>query len=135
VQKLLYAILITKCKLLHYFESHLACVVISHGLREIIGNCLTTGRIVEWDLELMGLDITHVPQMAIKSQVLAVFVAEWTDTTTAYPGDLGALDHVLQRLLHPQWGGGRHRSDFPQGGLTPLCDLAIFPCDKQRGKI
>jgi hypothetical protein len=32
VQKLLYAILITKCKLLHYFESHLICVVTSFGL-------------------------------------------------------------------------------------------------------
>jgi hypothetical protein len=33
VQKLLYAILIMKHKLLHYFESHLIHVVTSHGLR------------------------------------------------------------------------------------------------------
>jgi hypothetical protein len=56
-----------KCKLLHYFKSHLICVVTSFGLCEIIRNHLSTGRITKWALELMELDITYVPQMAIKS--------------------------------------------------------------------
>jgi hypothetical protein len=50
-------------------------VVTSHGLGETIGNLLDTGRIAKWALELMGLDITYVPQMAIKSQALADFMA------------------------------------------------------------
>jgi hypothetical protein len=61
VQKLLYAILITKCKLLHYFEGHHIHVVTLHGLGEIIGNCLTIERIAKWALELVGLDITCPP--------------------------------------------------------------------------
>jgi hypothetical protein len=61
VQKLLYVILIMKRKLLHYFESHLIHVETAFGLREIVGNCLTTGRIAKWALELMGLDMTNVP--------------------------------------------------------------------------
>jgi hypothetical protein len=44
VQKLLYAILIMKRKLPHYFESHPIWVVTSFGLREIIENRLTMGR-------------------------------------------------------------------------------------------
>jgi hypothetical protein len=80
VQNLLCAILITTHKLLHYFEIHPICVVISFGLGEIIRNCLTTGRIAKWALELMGLDITNMPQTAIKSQTLADFVAEWIET-------------------------------------------------------
>jgi hypothetical protein len=47
VQKLLYAVLITNLKLLHYFESHPIQVVTSFGLREIIGNSLTVGRIAK----------------------------------------------------------------------------------------
>jgi hypothetical protein len=80
VQKLLYAILITKHKLLHYFERHPICVVTSFGLREVVGNRLTTGRIAKWALELKGLDITYVPQTVIISQALTDFVAEWTET-------------------------------------------------------
>jgi hypothetical protein len=80
VQKLLYVILIMKRKLLHYFKSHPICVVTSYGLREIIGNRLTTGRIAKWTLELMGLDITYAPQIAIKSQALVDFMVDWTET-------------------------------------------------------
>jgi hypothetical protein len=72
--------LITKCKLLHYFESHPIHVITSYGLGEIIGNCLTTERIVKWTLELMGLDITYAPQTVIKFQALADFMAEWIET-------------------------------------------------------
>jgi hypothetical protein len=55
-------------------------VVTSLGLREIVGNRLTTGRIVKWALKLTGLNITYVLQMAIKSQALADFIAKWTET-------------------------------------------------------
>jgi hypothetical protein len=85
VQKLLYAMLIAKHKVLHYFNRHLIRVVTSFGLEEIVGNCLTTGRIAKWALELMGLDITYVPQTMIKSQALADFVAEWAETQQLAP--------------------------------------------------
>jgi hypothetical protein len=80
LQNLLYVILITKRKLLHYFESHPIRLITSYRLREIIGNCLATGRITMWALELMGLDKPYVPQTAIKYQALVYFVAEWTET-------------------------------------------------------
>jgi hypothetical protein len=55
-----------KRKLLHYFESHPICVVTSFVLGEGVGNRLATGRITKWALELMGLDMTYVPQTVIK---------------------------------------------------------------------
>src|SRR5579859_1093294 len=79
VQKLLYTILITKRKLLHYFEGHRIIVVSSALLGEIVHNRDASGRITKWALELMGHDILYAPRTAIKSQVLADFVAEWTE--------------------------------------------------------
>jgi hypothetical protein len=69
-----------KHKLLHYFKSHPIRVITLFGLREMIRNRLTTGRIATWALKLMGLDIAYVPQTAIKSLALADFLAEWTET-------------------------------------------------------
>jgi hypothetical protein len=48
-------------------------VVTSFGLREIVRNHLTMGRIAKWALMLMAIDITYVPQIAIKSQALIDF--------------------------------------------------------------
>ena len=79
IQKLLYAILITKRKLCHYFESHMVTVVTSFPLSEVVQNQDARGRITKWALELMGQGISYAPQRAIKSQVLADFIAEWTE--------------------------------------------------------
>jgi ribonuclease HI len=38
------------------------------------------GRIAKWSVELMGEMLAYAPHKAIKSQILADFVAEWTDT-------------------------------------------------------
>ena len=39
-----------------------------------------SGRIAKWAMETMGETISFAPRKAIKSQVLADFVAEWVDT-------------------------------------------------------
>jgi hypothetical protein len=48
-------------------------------LGEIIRNPNAAGRIAKWSVELMGETLAYAPRKAIKSQILADFVAEWTD--------------------------------------------------------
>jgi ribonuclease HI len=55
-------------------------VVSSFPLREIIQSREASGRIAKWAVELMGETLSFAPRKAIKSQVLADFLAEWTDT-------------------------------------------------------
>ena len=59
IQKLLYAVLITKRKLRHYFGSHPVTVVTSFPLGEVIHSQDTTGRTTKWVLELMDQGITY----------------------------------------------------------------------------
>jgi hypothetical protein len=76
IQKLLYAVILTRRKLRHYFESHPVTVVSSFPLGEIIQCREASGRIAKWAVELMGETISFAPRKAIKSQVLADFLAE-----------------------------------------------------------
>jgi hypothetical protein len=60
-------------------------VVSSFPLKEIIRNSDAAGRIAKWSVELMGETLTYALRKAIKSQILADFVAEWTDTQLLPP--------------------------------------------------
>jgi ribonuclease HI len=80
IWKLLYAVILTRRKLRHYFESHSVTVVSSFPLGEIIQCREASGRIAKWAVKLMGETISFAPRKAIKSQVLTDFLAEWVDT-------------------------------------------------------
>jgi ribonuclease HI len=85
VQKVLYAVVLARRKLRHYFEAHPVTVVSSFPLGEIIRNPDAAGRIAKWSAELMGETLAYAPRKAIKSQILADFVVEWTDTQLPPP--------------------------------------------------
>ena len=52
VQKLLYALLITSCKLCHYFDEHKVTVVSDFPLGDVFYNRDATGCISKWSVEL-----------------------------------------------------------------------------------
>jgi ribonuclease HI len=85
IQKLLYAVVLARRKLRHYFEVHPVMVVSLFPLGEIIRNPDAAGRIAKWSVELMGETLAYAPRKVIKSQILADFVAEWMDTQLPPP--------------------------------------------------
>ena len=50
----------------------------------------------KWDIELLPFDITYKPRRAIKSQVLADFVAEWTEAEL--PKEYGAYSNWIMHF-------------------------------------
>jgi hypothetical protein len=84
-QKLLYALLITSRKLRHYLQAHKIVVPSSFPLGEIIRNRDANGRIVKWSVELGEFEIEFCPRQAIKSQILADFLCEWTEIQMPLP--------------------------------------------------
>jgi hypothetical protein len=69
-------------KLRHYFEAFKVRVTLDRGLGELFRNLEASVRIAKWAAELFGYHITFEPRTAIKSQVLADFVVDWTVPTT-----------------------------------------------------
>ena len=61
IQKLLYAVILPRRKLRHYFEAHPVTVVSSFPLGEIARNREAEGRIAKWSVELMGETLTYAP--------------------------------------------------------------------------
>jgi hypothetical protein len=76
--KLFYAVLVASRKLRHYFQAHRVVVVTSFPLRAILHNSNATGNIAKWAAELAEFQLDFQPRHAIKSQVLADFIVEWT---------------------------------------------------------
>jgi ribonuclease HI len=76
--KLLYDVLVASRKLRHYFHAHRVVVVTSFPLRAILYNSNVTGNITKLAVELAEFQLDFQPRHAIKSQVLADFIVEWT---------------------------------------------------------
>ena len=88
MHKLIYAILIASRKLRHYFQAHRVVVVTSYPLRAILHNSNATGNIAKWAAELAEFQLDFQPRHAVKSQILADFIAEWTPS----PSNSGGPD-------------------------------------------
>jgi hypothetical protein len=80
----------------HYFQTHKIKVVSSFPLKEILRIRDTVGNIVKWSVELGEFDLEFCPRQAIKSQILADFISEWTDTQQP------PLEDVLRWFLEPR---------------------------------
>ncbi|KAJ9560505.1 hypothetical protein OSB04_005665 [Centaurea solstitialis] len=78
MEKLLLGLVTAAKKLRHYFESHHIIVVTNYPLKTVLRKPELTGRLAKWSIYLSGFDIEFKPKKAIKSQVLADFVAEFS---------------------------------------------------------
>ena len=68
-------------KLWHYFQNFKIKVPTSYPLRDMFENREASGRIGKWATQLAAHTIDFVPRSAIKSQVLADFITDWTPAT------------------------------------------------------
>src|SRR6266540_823315 len=61
IQKILYAVLITSRKLVHYFQAHPISVVTSFLIGDILHNQDATGRITKWAVEVGSFELSFQP--------------------------------------------------------------------------
>jgi hypothetical protein len=81
LEKIAYAVIMAARKLRHYFEGHRIRVITNQSLNDLFANKEASTRIIKWGAELSEYIIDFERRSAIKSQVLADFVVDWTSPT------------------------------------------------------
>ena len=81
LEKLLLALVTSSRKLRHYFLAHRIEVPTVHPLASVLRKEDLSGRVAAWSVELGEYDLHFVPRTAVKGQVLADFVAEFSSNT------------------------------------------------------
>ena len=88
MKKLAFVLVTAAHKLKPYFQAHTVVVLTNRPLRRVMSNPDATGRLALWAIELSKFDIQYHPRTAIKGQVVADFIAEFTHNE-----DKGAEEH------------------------------------------
>ncbi|XP_013607985.1 PREDICTED: uncharacterized protein LOC106314700 [Brassica oleracea var. oleracea] len=78
LEKLALALIVAARKLQPYYQAHPIVVVTSFPVKLVLHKPEVSGRLAKWAVELAEYDVIFRPATAIKSQVLADFVAEFS---------------------------------------------------------
>jgi hypothetical protein len=84
LEKIAYAIIMAARKLRHHFEGHRIRVITNHPLNDLFANREASTRIIKWGAELSEYVVDFERRSAIKSQVLADFVVDWTSPIQSF---------------------------------------------------
>ena len=83
MEKLILALVTEARKLRPYFQAHTIEVPTKYPMKQVLHKPETSGRLMKWAIEVSEFDIRYKPKTAIKGQVLADFVMEFTSAEPA----------------------------------------------------
>ena len=78
MEKLILALVTTSRKLRPYFQAHTVEIPTEYPMKQILHKLETSGRLIKWVIELSEFNIRYKPRTAIKGQILADFIMEFT---------------------------------------------------------
>jgi hypothetical protein len=114
MEKIAYAVIMAARKLRHYFEGHRIRVITNQPLSDLFANREASTRIINWGAELSEYVVDFERRSAIKSQVLADFVVDWTSLLYGPPW-AHYLGGYQDRLLGGPLGVPDLRCTTPNG--------------------
>ena len=109
MEKLILALVTAARKLRPYFQVHTIEVPTEYPMKQVLHKPETSGRLMKWALELSEFDIRYKQKTAIKGQVLADFIMEFTPVElaedTRAPPDLPISKLFVDRAANAQGSG------------------------------
>ena len=78
MEKLALALITTARKLKPYFQAHIIVVLTDQPLKKAMCSPEAAGRMALWAIELSEFNVQYRPRTAIKGQVVADFITEYT---------------------------------------------------------
>ena len=108
MEKLAFTLVTAAQKLKPYFQVHTMIVVTDKPLQRAMSSPEAARRMVLWAIKLSEFDIQYQPHMAIKGQVIADFITEFT-----FAEDQGVEET-------PQWSIHTDRSSNEQVGVASV---------------
>ena len=83
MENLILALVTAARKLRPYFQAHTIEIPTEYPMKQVLHKPETSGRLMKWAIELSEFDIRYKPKTAIKGQVLADFIMEFTSAEPA----------------------------------------------------
>ena len=80
MEKLAFALIIAARKLKPYFQAHTIVVLTDQPLKRAMSSPEAAGRMALWAIELSEFDVQYHPRTAVKGQIVADFIAEYTQS-------------------------------------------------------
>ena len=78
IEKITFALIVASRKLRPYFKANSIKVMTDQPIKKAMNKPEAARRMVQWAIELSQFDIEYCPRTAIKAQVLADFIEEFT---------------------------------------------------------
>ena len=102
MEKLAFALVMEARKLKPYFQAHNIIVLTNQPLKRAMSNPEATGRMTLWAIKLSEFDIQYYPRTAVKGQVVADFIAEYTQL------EGNGVDGLGQWSIHTDGSSNQH---------------------------
>ena len=80
MEKLAFALITAARKLKPYFQAYTIVVLTDQPLKIAMSSPEAAGRMALWAIELSEFDVQYRPRTAVKGQIVAVFIAEYTQS-------------------------------------------------------
>ena len=131
MEKLVLALATTARRLRSYFQAHTIKILTEHPMKQILHKPKTSRRLVKWAIELSEFDIRYKPRTAIKGQILADFIMEFTSAepieTAQLTSDLPVWRLSVDEACQCPQKWSRLDSDLPGWDRHGICTHIWIP--------